>query len=277
MLLQGSEGLGLVKPSEKISGRTTHGLFNSIGTFHFVGPDFLPVRENSFIFTLSVKKLINSYREVDKPVLQMIAAEFWLQLINAAFFLILNIYLAKKGYSDAEIGKFVKYRFLAVMLLSLPLGIALKGKRMRPLFYISAIGVPLLSLLTIFAAERRMTELLNLSYLCWGFCFAFLQVGSLPYILRNCSREHQSKAIVLNFTVQSANAVIAGFIIFFLHRFHVSWLSDAHILAGFALLGFVSIYHLLRIRVPEVVDRSEKPSGNRHALAAEAVKPKSRK
>lgn len=192
----------------------------------------------------------------------MIAAEFWLQLINASFFLILNIYLAKKGYTDSEIGRFVKYRFMAVMLIALPLGLALKGKRMRPMFFISAFGVPTLSILTIYAAEHGYVQLLNLAYLVWGFCFAFLQVGSLPYILRNCAKETVSKAIALNFTVQSVTAVLAGFLIYFLQQFNLKYFSDAHILYGISILGFISVYHLLKIKVPELVDGKEKLSGN---------------
>ena len=48
----------------------------------------------------------------------MIKAEFFIQLIGAAFFLILNIYLAKEGFSDPEIANFISYRFLAVMVLA---------------------------------------------------------------------------------------------------------------------------------------------------------------
>ena len=50
----------------------------------------------------------------------MIKAEFFVQLIGAAFFLILNIFLVKEGFSDPEIANFISYRFLAVMILAFP-------------------------------------------------------------------------------------------------------------------------------------------------------------
>jgi hypothetical protein len=65
----------------------------------------------------------------------MIKAEFFIQLIGAAFFLILNIYLAKSGFTDPEIANFISYRFLAVMVLAFPLGFYIKGKRLKPFFF----------------------------------------------------------------------------------------------------------------------------------------------
>ena len=71
----------------------------------------------------------------------MIKAEFFIQLIGAAFFLILNIYLAKEGFSDPEIANFISYRFLAVMVLAFPLGFYIKGKRLKPFFLVGSFNI----------------------------------------------------------------------------------------------------------------------------------------
>ena len=64
----------------------------------------------------------------------MIAAEFLVQMVNAAFMMVLNIYLAKKGYSDPEIADFISWRFLSVMALAFPLGLFIKGRKIIPFF-----------------------------------------------------------------------------------------------------------------------------------------------
>ena len=81
-----------------------------------------------------MKKVIKAYLQLEEHVLLMIKAEFFVQLIGASFFLILNIYLAKQGFSDPEIANFISYRFLAVMLLAFPLGFYIKGKPLKPFF-----------------------------------------------------------------------------------------------------------------------------------------------
>jgi len=56
-----------------------------------------------------LKQLLTSYLKIEKDVLLMIKAEFFIQLIGASFFLILNIFLAKQGFSDPEIANFISY------------------------------------------------------------------------------------------------------------------------------------------------------------------------
>ena len=97
----------------------------------------------------------------------MIRAEFFIQLIGAAFFLILNIYLAKEGFSDPEIANYISYRFLAVMVLAFPLGFYIKGKRLKPFFMIGCLGVPLVAIAMILAIHIRCLFFYPI-YLCFG-------------------------------------------------------------------------------------------------------------
>ena len=78
-----------------------------------------------------MRKVISKYLQLEEHVLLMIKAGFFIQLVGASFFLILNIYLAKRGYTDYQIAHFISYRFLAVMLLAFPLGIYIKGKKLK--------------------------------------------------------------------------------------------------------------------------------------------------
>ena len=98
--------------------------------------------------------------KLEEHVLLMIKAEFFIQLIGSAFFLILNIYLAKQGFSDPEIANFISYRFLAVMLLAFPLGFYIKGKPLKPFFMFGSLGVPLVAIFLVIAVQNSWFEYL---------------------------------------------------------------------------------------------------------------------
>ena len=99
----------------------------------------------------------------------MIKAEFFVQLIGASFFLILNIYLAKQGFSDSEIANFISFRFLAVMLLAFPLGFYIKGKQLKPFFILGSVGVPLVAILLVVAIENTWYQYLPLLFILFYF------------------------------------------------------------------------------------------------------------
>ena len=86
-------------------------------------------------------KRLNNYLNIERNVLLLIKSQF-LQLIATSFFLILNIYLSKNSFSDSEIADLISYRFLAVILLSYPLGYYISFKRLKFFFVISSILLP---------------------------------------------------------------------------------------------------------------------------------------
>ena len=62
------------------------------------------IRKNQRLYfsttNLMLSKILKPYFQIEKIVLQFIAAEFFIQLVNASFMMILNIYLSKKGYEE---------------------------------------------------------------------------------------------------------------------------------------------------------------------------------
>ena len=112
----------------------------------------------------------------------MIKAEFFIQLIGAAFFLILNIYLAKEGFSDPEIANFISYRFLAVMVLAFPLGFYIKGKRLKPFFMLGSVGVPVVAIGMILAIRNQMYSLLPFLFIFWGKSTLPALIRASPFI-----------------------------------------------------------------------------------------------
>ena len=187
----------------------------------------------------------------------MIKAEFFIQLIGAAFFLILNIYLAKKGFSDPEIANFISYRFLAVMLLAFPLGIYIKGKPLKPFFMIGGLGVPIVAILLVLLVHYGWYQYLPALFILWGVVFTLFQVCSLPYLMRNTIIENQSHAISLNYATNSFGTIFSGFIIFGAGQFMREF-DEGKILLGISILGFIGVYYVLKMKVDVVESVKER-------------------
>lgn len=198
-----------------------------------------------------MKKIIKKYLELEEHILLMIRAEFFIQLIGSAFFLILNIYLAKKGFSDPEIANFISYRFLAVMLLAFPLGIYIKGKPLKPFFMIGVLGVPLVAISLVLAIEYMRNDYLPILFVLWGFVFTLFQVSSLPYVMRNTSAKNQSHAISLNYATHSFGTILSGLFIFFAGQF-MPEMDEGKILLLISSFGFLGVYFLLKMKVDVV-------------------------
>ena len=187
----------------------------------------------------------------------MIKAEFFIQLIGAAFFLILNIYLAKKGFSDPEIANFISYRFLAVMLLAFPLGIYIKGKPLKPFFMVGGLGVPIVAIVLILLVHYGWYQYLPALFILWGVVFTLFQVCSLPYLMRNTIIENQSHAISLNYATNSFGTIFSGFIIFGAGQFMREF-DEGKILLGISILGFIGVYYVLKMKVDVVESVKER-------------------
>ena len=205
----------------------------------------------------SVFRFIYSYRRLDKNVVRLIGAAFFLHMINAVFFLILNIYLSKEGYPDHKIADFVSYRFLAVMLLAFPLGFIIKGKRLKPFFYTGTFIVPLASLVIITAIPYQLDMLIYASMVFWGIGFTCMQITILPYILRNARLSEHSEAIALNFASWSISMVIAGTFVSIFNNIDPVLFNEQVLLTFFGAVGFLSAFLIFQMDKFEEVPKSE--------------------
>ena len=138
---------------------------------------------------MKIFSFLKYYKTLEKHIIQFIVAEFFLQLINAAFMAIMLIYMEKVGYKDYESASFVSFRFLGVLLFAFPLGLIIKGRKLKPIFYASSVLTPILSLIILEAIDIKIDWLLGISLFLWGISFTGIQVSALPYILRNAKKE----------------------------------------------------------------------------------------
>ena len=172
-----------------------------------------------------INKIFRSYADLPKNILMLFILELCLSLVHVAFILILNIYLRKEGYSDPEIASLNSLRFIGALAFSLPLGIYIRGRSLKPFFSLSTVLVPLISILLIESIRLHLLPLIQLAFLAWGIAMMFLRVCSLPFIIRNTTAKNSSQALSLNAATWSLATIISGLIISGLN-----WVSVIHIL-----------------------------------------------
>ena len=194
-------------------------------------------------------KLFGKYSQIPQSTLRLIGGIFLLNLVNGSFILILNIYLRKMGFDDAQIGSFTSYRFLGVLLFAFPFGIYIKGKSLKPYFITASILIPSAAFLMIEAVKWGNPFLISVSFLIWGLGLMLYQVCALPYIMRTTPESVLSDAIALNFSVWSLAIIVTGVFISILTKFEkfsffgliFPW-DEYHIILLFILISFSAFF-----------------------------------
>jgi MFS family permease len=195
--------------------------------------------------------VIKDYTKLDKSILNIIAVEFCVQLVNVSFMSILPLYMKVEGYSDAQYAHFTSYRYLGMLMLALFLGMYIKGRKILPLFYVAAIGVPLFGLLILIGVHIHSNALLLVSHLLWGTAYTFIQIPVLPYILRNVPVEKHTSAITLNFATWSLASILGFLFIAVLNTANPIVFNEQNLLFGIVILSFLGIYFLTNVNKKE--------------------------
>jgi predicted MFS family arabinose efflux permease len=197
---------------------------------------------------------LKDYKKLKPAITNVIVAEFFIQLVNATFMLILPLYMDRKGFSEEEIALFITCRFLGVFVLALPIGNIIKGRIMKPFFYLASILVPLFGLCIVLFINLQYTSLIYLSLLLWGASFTFMQIPITPYILRNEKKENHTLGIALSYSTWSFAGIASGIIISFLDKINPYYFDEEKILILFSILGFGGIYFVNQVNLKEAID-----------------------
>jgi fucose permease len=203
---------------------------------------------------LKLKNILALYSMLESHILNIIKAQFFIQIVGGAFFLILNIFLAKNGFSDSEIAHFISFRFLAVMLLAFPLGFFIKGRALKPFLFLGNLGVPIIAILVVMAIKYKQEDILPFLFVSWGVSYTFFQVSVLPYIMRNTSKENQSHAIALSFATNSFGMILSGLLIFIFDN--LTSLDNGQVLMLISLIGFFGLKHIFQINTDDITNKS---------------------
>lgn len=187
-------------------------------------------------------KALSQYKKLDKSIINVIIAEFFIQLINTAYLAIIVVYINKEGYPDYQAADFLGYRYLSVLLLSFYMGFYIKGRKIKPLFYLSAIFTPILSLGIIYAIQFHIDILIYIGMFLLGAAVIGLQVSMLPYILRNVKEEHHTEAISLSYSTISLGGIISGVIIFGLSLVNPDLFTEGLVLKTISVVSLAGVY-----------------------------------
>ena len=117
---------------------------------------------------------------------------------------------------------------------------------------IGSLGVPLVAIAMILAIRNRMFVFLPYLFVFWGIVFTCFQVSTLPYIMRNTSKENQSHAISLNYATHSFGTIICSIIIFILSR-SFRTIDEGVILLFISLVGLTGVFFLMQIKTDDVI------------------------
>lgn len=223
-----------------------------------------------------MKRLLLEYKNVPRSIFFIILAEFFIQFVNATFMNLQPLYMKAEGYADPEIANIISWRFAGVLLLALPLGIWIKGRPVRSLFYASAVGVPLFGLLIIYCTHARLHDALMVVQFLWGASFTFMQIPILPYILRNCPAEFQTPAIALSYSTWSFAGIASAVLVWGLNSADAVLFSERNMLIGISIASFMGIAFIRAARQPEITNKEvheTKSAGYDWSLIAKALIP----
>ncbi len=198
-------------------------------------------------------RLIKEYLQLDKSFHNLVIVELFVQIINVAFITVLPLYMKAEGFSDAQYAHFTSYRYLGMLALALFLGMYIKGRKILPMFYIAAIGVPFFALLILIGVHIHSNSLLLISHLLWGTAYTFIQIPILPYILRNAPKHQQTLAITLNFATWSIASILGSLVIAVFNGINKTIFSEQNLLFAIAIIGFAGIYFVMQINRKELV------------------------
>ena len=212
-----------------------------------------------------ISKIFLSYYNLPKNILLVILLEFTLSLIHVAFILILNIFLRKQGFSDPSIASLNSLRFIGALVFAVPLGIYIKGKKLKPFFIFAALIVPLTSILIIESVFYNLLSLIQLGFLLWGIGVMLMRVCSLPFIIRITTSENSTEALSLSASTWAMATMLSGIIISGL-----DWLSildigpytlifnERVILWIITVIGSSAIYFALKIEEVTPLNKAKK-------------------
>lgn len=159
--------------------------------------------------------------------------------------------MKKENYSDGEIANYTSYRFIGILLLALFIGLYIKGRKVKHLFYISSFFVPFFGSIILYSVHQHYPSLNYVAQICWGASFTFMQIPVIPYILRNCPAEQHTRAISLSYATWSFSGILGSIIISSFNAANPVVFSERVLLHGICALSFISIFFISKIKIKE--------------------------
>jgi len=200
---------------------------------------------------IQLKNILTRYAQLNTATKYMFAAQFTLQGVHVAMFILLNYYMVKQGFKDYETVEIWAYRFAAVMVLAFPIGLYIKGRSVKPFFWAAVIIMPIASVSLIYAIGAGWYGLMYGSAILWGVAYACMQTCVQPFILLNTKKELHSEAFSLSFLSFSSMIFIEGIIYFILSSQFPKVVNEYSFLMAIGVLSVIGIYFVSKIDLEE--------------------------
>jgi hypothetical protein len=165
-----------------------------------------------------MKSLLARYRRIPNDTLRVIAVKFLGGMINTAFMIALNLFLRKRGLDDVAIGGIVAFQYAGGLVLSLPEGLYLRGRRLKPFLVAGAILVPVLAVVSLVAFQSGQVDMGKWLLLLWSMSLLQLESFTLPYIVRSHHKESEPEAISLAYSMYAFGSIVSGILIAVIKR-----------------------------------------------------------
>ena len=197
------------------------------------------------------KQVLLDFANVPRPILHLIGAVFFIQLIDASLFILFNFYLEKLGFIDSQMAELMAYKYAAIVLFAFPLGLYIKGKKLLYFFRVASISTPSLMLLMLTSLHYGYYDIAEVLMFVFGLSSIFIKVTALPFIILNTPKPKHSEALTLYFQIFSATAFFAGISNYVLNSISASFFTEETVLWIFACLGYCSVYFTFKINLVE--------------------------
>ena len=200
-----------------------------------------------------MREIFAGYRNLEKHIIWLILADFFFQFVNSTYFILFNFLALDNGYADFEASHFQIGRYIAVALFGVPLGLIIKGRRLRPFMYVGAFLSPISMLTLVWATNHQIEPLIYASMCGMGLAFVLFHIVAVPYIILNAKRSTHSESIAGLFLTWSLSIVIIGILNYFAKTLFPDSITVSNLMVTSSLLGFLAIICLSRIRHTENV------------------------
>ena len=200
-----------------------------------------------------MKNILKEYLSVPAFIKHLIMAVFFIQLIDAASFILFNYYLHDLGFKDDQIAYFTACRYAAIVLVSFPFGLYIKGRPLIHFIRIASFMAPLISLGIIFLLESGQVLWAQIFIFFLGLNIVLIKVTALPFIILNTPTDKHSESIAMYFQVFSLTVFTAGVSNYILSSIDRVFFSEKNVLIIISLLGFFASYFAYRINIIENV------------------------
>lgn len=191
--------------------------------------------------------ILNSYKQLERPIYYLIFAEFLLQCINATFLVLVNYYLLDLGYKDYEIAKFVSYRYISVLILGVPFGLLYKRIQLLPMIKIGAVLFIVNAIAIILIAPLHSNLAMTILMFLFGVFLLMSHVVSLPFLLKITSKDNLSISLSLFFQTWGASVMTVGIVSFIYNKILTDYSSEKTIILTIFILASIAIILLYKI------------------------------